>query len=95
MELKIRNQVPSLLYISNLHKFIITVSIFSLTILLSSRKVSVTVSKLPFLVPILALVKMVNILCFVQGLDLILKTVLRVLMEPKLKEGNFQGFFLR
>ena len=44
--------------------------------------------------PILVLVKMVNILWCVQGLDLILWTVRRVPMERELNEGNFQNFFL-
>ena len=43
--------------------------------------------------PTLVLVKMVNILWCVQGLDLILWTVWRVPMDRQLDEGNFHNFF--
>ena len=50
-------------------------------------------SKLPSLDPVVVLVKMVNVMCFVQVLDLILDQVVIVPMVQSLNEDNFPGFF--
>ena len=86
-------QEPFLLGVSSPNQFLTTASKSSSILLSLYRKVSHTVLKLPFLVPILVLVKKVYLLWYVQELNLLLTEVLRVPMEQMFFEDNFQKFF--